>query len=385
MPQSYTPEFKKKIVRLHEEEGRTYKSITAEYGVSKASISKWCSEFSKECQTKALENPDIPNEMELMKENLRLRKELEEAKKENPLLKKSSGILCKGNRLEAYRFIEQYHELFGLRWLLRRLEICPNAYYNYRKHRKADYYANKAEVHAQIQEIYHIHNGVDGYRSMKVYLERRGYSYSTATVHKYMNTELGLHSIVRPKKPEYEHGKPHKIFDNKLNQDFTADEINRKWCTDFTYLFLSNHEVRYNCTILDLHDRSVVASITDRRITSNLAIRTLQKALESQPPIKGGLILHSDQGSQFTSKAFVEFCESVNVTQSMSKAGYPYDNAPMERYFNTLKNECTNLYEFETEKALYQKVEEFAYVDYNHVRPHSFNDYRTPYEARMAA
>lgn len=48
MPQNYTPEFKKKIVRLHEEEGRTYKSIIAEYGVSKASISKWCSEFSKQ-------------------------------------------------------------------------------------------------------------------------------------------------------------------------------------------------------------------------------------------------------------------------------------------------------------------------------------------------
>ena len=74
MPQSYAPEFKKKIVRLHAEEGRTYKSITAEYGVSKASISKWCSEFSRECQTKALENPDAPNEMELMKENLFLKK-----------------------------------------------------------------------------------------------------------------------------------------------------------------------------------------------------------------------------------------------------------------------------------------------------------------------
>ena len=60
MPQSYAPEFKKKIVRLHAEEGRTYKSITAEYGVSKASISKWCREFSRECQTKALENPDTP-------------------------------------------------------------------------------------------------------------------------------------------------------------------------------------------------------------------------------------------------------------------------------------------------------------------------------------
>lgn len=76
MPQSYTSEFKKKIVRFHPEKGRTYKSITAEYGASKASISKWCAEFSKECRTKAVLNPELPNEEELMKENLRLRKEL---------------------------------------------------------------------------------------------------------------------------------------------------------------------------------------------------------------------------------------------------------------------------------------------------------------------
>ena len=200
-----------------------------------------------------------------------------------------------------------------------------------------------------------------------------------------MNTEMGLRSIVRPKKPGYQHGKPHKIFDNKLKQDFTAARINQKWCTDFTYLFLANHEVRYNCTIIDLHDRSVVASITDRNITSDLAIRTLQKALNSQPKMKENLILHSDQGSQFTSKAFVEFCESAHVTQSMSKAGYPYDNAPMERYFNTLKNECTNLREFQTEESLYQTIEEFAYVEYNYVRPHSFNNYATPHEARIVA
>jgi transposase InsO family protein len=156
-------------------------------------------------------------------------------------------------------------------------------------------------------------------------------------------------------------------------------------CTDFTYLFLANHEVRYNCAIIDLHDRSVIASITDRHITSDLAIRTLQKALDFQPKIKGKLILHSDQGSQFTSKAFVDFCESVHVTQSMSKAGYPYDNAPMERYFNTLKNEFVNLYEYHTEEALYQAVEKFAYAEYNYIRPHSFNNYATPHEARVAA
>ena len=114
-----------------------------------------------------------------------------------------------------------------------------------------------------------------GYRSMKVYLGRKGVILSRITVHKYMNKELGLISIVRRKKPPYERGEAHKRFDNLINQNFTASGINQKWATDFTYLFLTGGDVRYNCTIIDLYDRSVVASITDRHITSVLAIRTL--------------------------------------------------------------------------------------------------------------
>ena len=91
MPQSYTPEFKKKIVRLHEEEGRTYKSITAEYGVSKASISKWCSEFSKECQS----SPEAKEDHDNMKEMLRLKRENEELRKENLFLKKAAAFFAK--------------------------------------------------------------------------------------------------------------------------------------------------------------------------------------------------------------------------------------------------------------------------------------------------
>lgn len=95
MPRSYTPELKKKIVRLHLEEGRTIKSLMAEYGVSKTSVSKWCAEFSKECQTQAITNPDNPNEAELMKENLRLRKELAEKEKEILFLKKAAAFFAK--------------------------------------------------------------------------------------------------------------------------------------------------------------------------------------------------------------------------------------------------------------------------------------------------
>ena len=317
-----------------------------------------------------------------MKENLRLRKGLAGKEKEILFLKISKChrrwqcILRKGNRLEAYRFIDQNHQEFGIRWLLLRLKLCPNAYYKYRKNRKAEYYTQKESVLRQIEEIYHKYNGVPGYRSMCIYLER---GIRLATIHKYMNIQLRLHSIVRPEKPGCQTGKPHKVFASLLAQDFSASAPNRRWCTDFIYLFLKGGEVRYNCTIIDLYDRSVVAGITDCHITSDLAVRTPGKAMESRQGTIENLILHSDQGSQYTSRGFAEFCESAHVIQSMSKAGYPYDNAPMERCFNTLKNECTNLYAFKREEELSRAVEEFAYVTYNHVRPHSYNAYRTPY------
>lgn len=261
----------------------------------------------------------------------------------------------------------------------------PNAYYNFLKNRKSDYHIQKQKTLNEIESIYHEHNGVDGYRSIKVYLDRKGISISNVTAHKYMNDELGLFSIVRRKKPDYRKGTPHKVFKNIISQDFSAEEINQKWCTDFTYLFLTDGSKRYNCSILDLHDRSVVASITDKHITSDLAIRTVKKALEAQPSIKDDLILHSDQGSQYTSKEFVEYCQQVGITQSMSKAGYPYDNAPMERYYNTLKNELINLHYYHTDEELITAIDDFAYVTYNHVRPHSYNGYKTPFEARYDA
>ena len=86
MPQSFAAEFKKKIVRLHEEEGRTYKSITAEYGISKAAISSWCKQFREECQIR----PEANEDYDSMKENLRLKRENEELRKEVAFLKKAN-------------------------------------------------------------------------------------------------------------------------------------------------------------------------------------------------------------------------------------------------------------------------------------------------------
>ena len=129
---------------------------------------------------------------------------------------------------------------------------------------------------------------------------------SKTTVHKYMNKEMHLQSVCRRKKPRYKKCHNNKIFPNLLEQNFSAAFKNRKWCTDFTYLYLTNGTVRYNCSIIDLYDRSIVASKNGRYITRELAVDTLKKALIATGCNADELILHSDQGSQFTSTVFTE-------------------------------------------------------------------------------
>ena len=88
---NYNNEFKKEIVKLHLEEGRTIRSLSEEYEISKASVSNWVRDYREECQ----ENHETKQEYDLMTENRRLRKKLEEAEKENLFLKKAAAFFAK--------------------------------------------------------------------------------------------------------------------------------------------------------------------------------------------------------------------------------------------------------------------------------------------------
>jgi len=157
-------------------------------------------------------------------------------------------------------------------------------------------------------------------------------------------------------------GPAHKSFPNLLNQHFEVTEKHKAWCTDFTYLFLSNGSLRYICTIIDLYDRSAVASETEKWITSGLAVQTLDRALKSQKVKPKNLVLHSDQGCQFASLGFVLCCRKHGVRQSMSRAGCLYDNAPMERCFNSLKAELISRFAFNTGEEPEHAIAEYAYL-----------------------
>ena len=113
-----------------------------------------------------------------------------------------------------------------------------------------------------------------------------------------MNKDLNLTAAVMHKKPRYKTCKKNKIFDNLLNQNFCVKEKNKVWWTDFTYMCQNNGRTRYNCTIIDLYDRSVIASVNAEHINTELAIAKLREALNAEKNAKG-LILHSEQGVQY--------------------------------------------------------------------------------------
>jgi len=264
------------------------------------------------------------------------------------------------------------------------MDIYPNAYYNFLKDRKSGYRAYKAKVQCKIVETFHDSEGTWGYRMIHDYLVKApfGIMLSDQTFYKYMH-ELGLQAIGHRQKYHYCKGERHKIFPNLLNQNFDVSKPNRVWATDFTYLKTDDGLTRYNCTIIDLYDRMVVASLNGPNIDADLAIRTLAIAIKKYNP-KKGLILHSDQGTQFTSAEFVKFCKLNKIQQSMSRAGCPYDNAPMERFYNTLKNDYYYLHRFHNEYELENGIYEFI-LKYNYKRPHRHNNGLTPAEARRIA
>ncbi len=231
----------------------------------------------------------------------------------------------------------------------------------------------------KISELYHKHDGKPGYRMMYYLLKLEKADISKPTVQKYMH-EMHLHSIARRNRKYNVPKGENVLFPNIISRDFNPTARNKVWCTDFTNLEYGGGTVRYNCTIIDLYDRSVVASMNSNLLNTELAVNTLRRALMTHHVPKG-LILHSDQGCQFTSKEFVEFCRQNHIQQSMSKAGCPYDNAPMERFFNTLKNEFTYHHRFMSAKEMDDRITDYIFGWYNNERPHTHNDGLPPLPA----
>lgn len=166
------------------------------------------------------------------------------------------------------------------------------------------------------------------------------------------------------------------VFDNLLNQDFSTTAPNQKWVGDITYLWTEAGWL-YLAVILDLYSRQVIGWSMSERMTADLVCDALQMAIFKRKRPKG-VIVHSDRGSQYCSHAYRELLEKHQLQGSMSAKGNCYDNACAESFFHSLKVEAIHGERFVTREAMRQTVFEYIEIDYNRLRLHSANHYRSP-------
>ena len=138
------------------------------------------------------------------------------------------------------------------------------------------------------------------------------------------------------------------VAENVLNREFSQESPDRVWLADITYIATREGWLFLAC-VLDTYSRRIVGWSMSERITKDLVLEALRMALGSRRPDRaGGLLHHSDRGSQYASRAFQELLREENITCSMSRKGNCWDNAMMESFFATLKKERVHLEEYAT-------------------------------------
>ena len=219
-----------------------------------------------------------------------------------------------------------------------------------------------------------------GYRRVTAQLQRDGDAVNHKRVLRVMREESLLCHLKRGwvRTTDSEHG--HRVYPNLLQaagwRKLTG--INQAWAGDITYVRL-REEFVYLAVLLDAFSRRVVGWSLSRTIDAALVLGALEKALrEREPP--SGWIHHSDRGVQYACGDYVERVLAAHGRPSMSAKGTPRDNAQVERFMRTLKQEEVYLQEYESYLESEQGIGHFIEAVYNEKRLHSALGYRPPSE-----
>lgn len=172
------------------------------------------------------------------------------------------------------------------------------------------------------------------------------------------------------------------VADNLVNQNFTVDRPNHIWVADITYI-PTDEGWLYLAAILDLFQRKIVGWAMDSTMTRQLELNALTQAVKLyRPPY--GLIHHSERGSQYASKEYQRALEGFRMISSMSRKGNCFDNACMESFFGTLKQDLIYGNRFKTRAEACHAIFEYIEVFYNRTRLHSALGYMSPVEYEQA-
>ena len=274
----------------------------------------------------------------------------------------------------AYQVVKRLEGKYPIRKMLVFFKVSKSGYYDWKRKK---YNQSDMTIGQTIKEIQERVKYTYGYRRMTIAITKEtGVIMNHKAIYRIMS-KYDLQSVIR-RKYKYKGSQKLIKYDNLLQQDFRAIRPNQKWTTDITYIITKQGRL-YLSVIKDTFDGFIVGYNYLTNMSLGLVTNTIKQAMKKEK-VTNELILHSDQGFQYTSIEYSNLLKEYNITPSMSRAGTPLDNAPIESFFGTLKAECLHRHRLQTIEQAKELVE--TYIDFYNNDRLQLRSKMTPAEVR---
>ncbi|MCZ5728349.1 IS3 family transposase [Escherichia coli] len=368
---NFSAEFKRESAQLVVDQNYTVADAAKAMDVGLSTMTRWVKQLRDERQGKTPKaSPITPEQIEIRE----LRKKLQRIEMENEILKK--GVLRKAVRLR-YAFIRDNTCCWPVRLLCRVLDVHPSGFYAWLQQPHSQRHQADLRLTGQIKQFWLESGCVYGYRKIHLDLRDSGQQCGVNRVWRLMK-RVGIKAQVGYRSPRARKGEASIMSPNRLQRQFNPDAPDERWVTDITYI--RTHEGwLYLAVVVDLFSRKIIGWSMQSRMTKDIVLNALLMAVWRRNPEKQVLV-HSDQGSQYTSHEWQSFLKSHGLEGSMSRRGNCHDNAVAESFFQLLKRE-------RIKKKIYGMREEarsdiFDYIEmfYNSKRRHGSSEQMSPTE-----
>ncbi|MFP5588636.1 IS3 family transposase [Salmonella sp. 741265085_HSA] len=365
----YPEEFKIEAVKQVVDRGYSVSSVATRLDITTHSLYTWIKKYGPDSSTNK-EQSDAQAEI------LRLQKELKRVTDERDIFKKSRGVLRKAVRLR-YAFIRDNTRCWPVRLLCRVLDVHPSGFYAWLQQPHSQREQANQMLTGQIKQFWLESGCVYGYRKIHLDLRDTGQQCGVNRVWRLMK-RAGIKAQVGYRSPRARKGEDSIVAPDRLQRQFNPDAPDERWVTDITYI--RTHEGwLYLAVVVDLFSRKVIGWSMQPRMTKEIVLNALLMALWRRNPQKAVLV-HADQGSQYTSYEWQSFLKSHGLEGSMSRRGNCHDNAVAESFFQLLKRERIKKKIYGTREEARSDIFDYIEMFYNSKRRHGSSDKMPPTE-----
>ncbi|HAT2828665.1 TPA: IS3 family transposase [Klebsiella oxytoca] len=364
----YPEEFKIEAVKQVVDRGYSVASVATRLDITTHSLYAWIKKYGSDSSTNK-------EESDAQAEIRRLQKELKRVTDERDIFKKSRGVLRKAVRLR-YAFIRDNTCCWPVRLLCRVLDVHPSGFYAWLQQPHSQRHQADLRLTGQIKQFWLESGCVYGYRKIHLDLRDSGQQCGVNRVWRLMK-RVGIKAQVGYRSPRARKGEASIVSPNRLQRQFNPDAPDERWITDITYI--RTHEGwLYLAVVVDLFSRKIIGWSMPR-MTKDIVLNALLMAVWRRNPQKQVLV-HSDQGSQYTSHEWQSFLKSHGLEGSMSRRGNCHDNAVAESFFQLLKRERIKKKIYGTREEARSDIFDYIEMFYNSKRRHGSSDQMSPTE-----